>query len=299
LPGDSGQGSALRDEKTSAGKNKQPGKELEQIEDNSDEAQQNRRMRALEGSKSKWSGQFNVLYNGSSINNPFAADAPNPGGQNPPPVVNLTGTFAIRRRLGAKTSFGFGGGFETETPLQGQQNSSISDPNADFAISGDKWGIHNRVDFMGNYCTANFETKYGYLYGLAIEDDILYKFPRTEFTLGLSIISDFNGFSDSVINGRDRTAAQDELDYYVDPFAEYGLTKHLNLRSVVGIPFEHDRNMDRWTFMPKRVYETFGLGISATDDLFFYLYMKFYPSPLASMTSAETTIGINAIINLF
>ncbi len=266
---------------------------------NAEQNTENKRMRALEGSKSRWSGQLNLTYNGSTINEPLDANAPNPGSQNPPPVVNLVGTLATRYRINSAQTVGLGIGLETETPLQGQQNTSLADPVLDWAISTHKWGFHNRFDFIGNAYTANYETKYGYLYGLAFDNDTLYKFPKTEFTLGLSLISDFNGFSDSMVNGRDRSAAQDELDYYFVPFAEYGLTHRLNIRSVFGIPFEHDRNMDRWTFVAKRVYQTFGLGISATDDLFFYLYLKFYPSPLSSWTSNETTVGLNAIINLF
>ncbi len=93
----------------------------------------NERMRALDGSKSDWSGQFNLNYSGAPLRNPLSADAPNPGNILPPPVVMMTGSFAVRNRLDSQTTMGLGTGIGTETPFQGPKNTRASDPYIDVA----------------------------------------------------------------------------------------------------------------------------------------------------------------------
>jgi hypothetical protein len=268
-----------------------------QVPQDSQEAQNNR-MRALEGSKSKWSAQIQAAYSGSTIDHPFSADAPNPGGLNPPPVVSASALIQGRYRINKDQSFGLGGGVTGETPFQGVKNVTLSDPTADWALSSQFGSLHNRFDVVGQIYTANYEIKYGYARGVSLVDDLLYNF-ASGLTVGLTSEVDYNAFSTDKADGVDVRAIQKDYNLGIFPVVEYKLSKRLNLRSVMGFQFEHDRNLDGWTLIAKRIYQTAGIGVSATDDLFFYLYALFYPSPIAGLSHNETSVGFSAIINLF
>ena len=260
---------------------------------------ENARMRALEGSKSPLSLQLNLIYEGSTIAHPLAATAPNPANSNPPPVVSLQGLLQARYRIDKSQSVGVGGGLITEQPFQRPRNTSLSDPTVDYALSHDGKILHNRVDLLANVYTANFETIYGYQLGFTIADDLLYKVARTGLTLGASFQFDYNTFSSDSKDGVNILSRQRDYDYNIFPLAEYTLTKTFNLRTVLGMQFEHTRSMPSFSFTPKRVYQTFGLGVSWTDDVFTYFFIKFYPSPLSGISGDETSFGFNAIINAF
>ena len=266
-----------------------------------DEEVQNNRMRALEGSKSPWSMQFQLGYYGSNVDKPFAAEAPNPGNDTPPPVVKMVGTIQGRYRISKAQSVGFGAGIAGQTPFQGLKNSSISDPYADYAYSSTFGSYHNRVDIAGQIYTADDETAYGYTSGYSLSNDSLWSFGKTGATVGLSTAIDFNTFggSKTQASGLELTANQQDYDFNFYPFAEYSITKRVNFRTVVGFQYTHTKNLPDFTFNQKKLYETAGLGVSWTDDFFTYFYVKFYPSPLNSITTANSSVGFSAIINLF
>jgi hypothetical protein len=235
-----------------------------QVSPDSQESQNNR-MRALEGSKSKYSGQIQAAYSGSTIDHPFAAEAANPGGLNPPPVVSASALIQGRYRINENQSAGLGGGITGETPFQGIKNVTLSDPTADWAISSQMGSVHNRFDVIGQVYTANYEIKYGYAAGVSLVDDLLYNF-SSGLTVGLTSEIDYNAFSSDNANGVDVRSVQKDYNLGLFPVAEYKLSKRLNLRSVLGFQFEHDRDLQGWTFIAKRLYQTAGLGVSATDD---------------------------------
>jgi hypothetical protein len=49
---------------------------------------------------------------------------------------------------------------------------------------------------------------------------------------------------------------------------------------------------------PTSIYQTFGVGISVSDVVFFYPYVQFFPLS-GNLTAQSTLVGFNAIINLF
>ena len=264
-----------------------------------DEVQQNNRMRALEGSKSPWSIQLQLSYAGSSLVHPFSELAPNPANDTPPPVVKMSGLVQGRYRISKAQSVGFGAGLSAETPFQGIKNTSISDPYADYAYSITSGSYHNRTDFAAQIYTADDETKYGYSSGYSLSNDSLWSFGKTGLTVGLSAAIDYSTFGNSNAIAGDLKRYQQDYDFNFYPFAEYSITKRVNFRSVVGAQYTHTLDQADFTFHRKKIYETAGLGVSWTDDVFTYFFVKFYPSPLNQINSEDTSVGFSAIINMF
>ena len=263
------------------------------------EATKNNRMRALEGAQSPWSLQAQLSYSGSTIQTPFDEFAPNPGGDNPPPVVKLSGLIQTRYRFDETRSFGAGAGITTETPFQKPTNTTVSDPTFDYAMSSNWGGAHNRVDLTATVYTNNYETKYLYAYGLTLADDLLYQVGESGLTFGLSSLIYGNAFRGETVDGVDVRAVQTDYGLGLYPLAEYQMTKKLNLRSVVGFQYEHVRDMAALSLREKRIYQTLGLGVSITENFFTYFFALFYPSPLNGIRNEETSVGFSAIINVF
>jgi hypothetical protein len=260
---------------------------------------QNNRMKTLEGSKSRWSGQVNLTYNGSSIQHPFSREAPNPGGQVPPPLVTMAATASARYRIDPQTTAGLGTGITTQTPFQGPKNTTIADPYADVARSWKLGNVaHNRVDFQGTVWTNDqSHNDFGYNYGLTVVDEAFHEF-GFGLTAGLVLEFDYNFFSGSSKFDNDAVRSQQtQWDIVTDPYFEYALSKSFNLRTVIGIQSLHNRDLESgFHFYDPKVYETIGLGIQIIPSWFIYPFVQFFPY---SINARNTLVGFNTIINLF
>jgi hypothetical protein len=261
-----------------------------------DKETENNRIKTLEGSKSRWSGQFNLNYAGSSINHPFAAEAINPGGQVPPPTVNLNGTFSARYRLNADTTVGLGTGLITYTPFQGPTNTSVSDPYADIAHSFKIGPIHNRGDFQTTLFTDHANrTEYGYFTQFTLLDEAYYTFP---FGLTAGMLFEFDY---ALFHTGDNypVSAQTLWDIITDPYFEYSLSKNVNLRTVVGMQSLHNNNLPGgWAMYHPKIYQTLGVGVAATDWFFIYTFLE--EQDFTNMWTTRTcSFGFSATINLF
>ena len=256
----------------------------------------NKRMQTLEGSKSRWSGQLQFNYSGSTFNHPFSREAPNPGHSVPPPVVTLDGTFSARYRIDDKTTAGLGSGVTTQTPFQGPKNTSLADPYVDVAKSYKVGPIYNRSDLQFTVWTNHqYHSDYGYRQGVSLTNESFYEFP-IGLTAGVALELDYNVFAEG-----DYPKDQQPLwDVAFDPYFEYSINDTFNLRSVIGIAdYKNKDKLGTDRFYHPSVYQTFGLGIAATKSVFVYVYAKAYPYRNKPVAADNTLFGFSTIINLF
>lgn len=257
---------------------------------------QNNRMSTLEGSTSRWSGQLNLTYSGSSISHPFSGEAPNPGDQVPPPLVTLSGAVSARYRMDGHTTLGLGTGLMTQTPFQGPKNTTIADPYADIAHSYKTGPIQNRCDFQTTFWTNNqYHDSYGYRFGFTALNESFYVFPFG-LTAGLLLQVDANLFASGA---QYDSSQQTAYDIYTDPYFEYPLSQQVNIRSIIGIGSLNNRNLPNATsFYHPEIYQTLGLGISMGKAAYVYPFIEFFPFS-GNISSQSTLFGFNTIINLF
>lgn len=264
-------------------------------------ANENNRLKTLEGSTSPLSGQVSIGYAGSSLNHPFSENAPNPGNMQPPPLVTMSGTVALRYRFDKTTTLGIGTGITTQTPFQGPKNTTISDPYIDLAHSYDLGGsgfIKGRSDIQFTAWTnSSYREDYGYRWGVTASNEAYHAFDFG-LTTGLVFVFDYNSFATDPTGDTYPLAAQTTYDYYLDPYFEYTLSKRVNLRSVIGIGFVHSRLIeDTLTVSRPKVYQTIGVGIAATNSLFIYPYLQFFPLS-GEFSTSNTLIGFSLILNV-
>jgi hypothetical protein len=263
---------------------------------------ENNRMKTLEGSKSPFSSQLNISYQGSSISHPFDKEAPNPSGQVPAPLVTASGTVSLRYRNDKNTTMGVGTGVTTQTPFQGPKNTTVSDPYADIARSFMINKVHNRADLQAILWTNDqYHNDFGYRMGLSAVNESSYLFPFG-LTVGFLLEIDYNFFS-----GQDQystathvagiTASQVQWDLITDPYFEFALGDKVNLRTVIGIQSLNTRDLaSDFAFTHPTIYETFGVGVQVLPAWFIYPFVQFFPSQLQTN---KTVVGFNTIINIF
>jgi hypothetical protein len=278
-----------------------------------EEITQNNRARALEGSRSPFSGQFNISYAGSSINHPFIGDVGNPGKLIPPPLVLAQGTVALRYRVDDKTSLGLGLGLTTLHPFQGPSDTTLANPTIDLQRSFKIGPLHNRADAAFTiYTDQQNHVNLGADFGFTVLDEIYYEF-SFGLTAGLLLEFDANLYSPSFYDPNLYVGTPPQLtvqpavlsnqvgyDIIPSPYFEYTLSKKVNLRSVIGIQLLHtlDRDSTFSYFMPD-VYQTFGVGISILEAWYFYPYFQFFPYNGIHLSTQTVFFGFNTVINLF
>lgn len=256
----------------------------------------NKRLKTLDGSKSPFSGQFQLGYSGASIQKPWSDEVPNPGNEQPVPLATLSGNVSARYRIDPRTSVGIGTGLLVYAPFQRFERASVSDPYVDFGRSYKLGPIQGRGSASVSYYTnAQSRNDFGYRWGFGASNEAFYEFPFGLLT-GLSLQANFNTFADGNFP-KGIADPQPELSFNVAPYLEYRLNDTLNLRSVTGFQFYRFKGETggfKLTRIP--VYQTVGLGIAATDSIFFYPYIRYF---FAKLNTADTTFGFSAIINLF
>ncbi len=128
---------------------------------------------------------------------------------------------------------------------------------------------------------------------------MIYDFGGSKFSAGLLVgvsASTFNKTKDS--NGRSLLARQGDYDVGAYPFAEYVINDTLNLRTIAGMwTYEHDRSKadQPWTFTKNKIYQSVGLGISVTRDIYLYPNVQFLPE---NIRADATNVAISTNINL-
>ena len=286
-------------------------------EEDPDQIITNKKLRADAGSKSKWSIKTAINYSGSTVEKPFDKSRPNitAGSQNTA-FATLGGTVAVKRNLSARNSVSVGGGvrwltpFEAKAPQSGNKQldkMDISDPSVTFQRLG-KIGNIQSVTMIGpTWMTRSDKVAQGHQTSTDLQQILAYELGSSGVTLGgLVVLSgrtfdrDASGIYNVDKKGNVTTFGQVQADYMAGlyPFLEYTINDRFNLRTISGVyVYEHSRAEPRALTLEKNViYQSVGLGISITRDIFLYPNIQFIPEDIRS---DRTNVALNTSINLF
>lgn len=279
-------------------------------EDVADQMITNRRLRADSGSLSKWSGSLYFNYQGGSVADPLKPNRPNiVAGADALSLQNFTGTVGIRYRLTALDSITASTGFFITTPFHDridtkdpQLKKSFKDTNRKLNINDpllkylhlDKvFGLQSVTNFTPTLITNSQQHDVGY---------------RSSWLLAQTFMKEWgNGFSVGVATqgvfytyeaedpSNNHKIAKNVLGIY--PAAEYVINDTFNVRTVFGTwVYEQTRNLESDTWVKRKVYQSVGLGISLSRDVFLYPNIQYIPSDIRS---DRTNIAISANVNVF
>lgn len=276
-------------------------------EEDVDQLITNRKLRAETGSKSKVSVSTSFNYNGATVKQPGARIRPNiRAAANTPAFASLSGSVAAKYRLGTKDSVSAGVGLRMFVPFHDSLNKSkvsigtrtversdVFDPSVDLTHV-DKLGSLQSVTSLGvTAMTTDFSRAAGYVANIGLSQTLIKDVGTTGLSLGL-----YSAIDGSVFDKFDDEAKAMSADYSVGfyPFLEYVINDTLNLRTISGLwVYDHSRaETNPWTFEKNKIYQSVGLGISVTRDVYLYPNIQFLPEDVrADLTNVALSANIN------
>ena len=276
--------------------------------DEADQTITNRRLRASEGSLSKWSISTFWNYQGGSVNDPTEPERPNiVNGGNVQTLQSLSGEVGVKYRLTKLDSLTFSTGLFMTTPFhstiddnsalkpafdQNSQKLNVQDPFLKYSHLDKIWGIQSISTAQGKLITNNQLSERRFRSELMLSQNFIKDVGQTGFSYGAALMGYFYDFRDSVqLNG----LTEQLIGIY--PQAEYVINDLFNVRTVFGWQvYENVRGQPSDTYTKRKVYQSVGLGISVTRDLFFYPNIQFIPS---NIRDDVTNIALQMNWNIF
>ncbi len=274
--------------------------------DEADQVITNRRLRAASGSLSKWSGNFAYNYNAGSIDQPLAAQRPNiSSGANNLTLQNMTANMGLRYRFSTLNSITFAAGAFMTAPFQTtiktdnpalkkrfdrtRQQLTVNDPNIIFTNLANFYGYQVVTQFTPTLTTNSQQRNQGYTGSFDWTSTVMKEIGSTGLSLGGAL-----EYTRYFFDKTDKSLGANYLQIY--PVAEYVINETLNLRTVLGYQWEQLRSTKYTNYTKLGVFQSVGLGISLTRNIFLYPNLQFLPS---DMRSGLTNIGLSAFINAF
>lgn len=275
--------------------------------DEADQVITNRRLRADSGSLSKWSVSTYFNYQGGSLADPLKPERPNiVNGADALTLQSLVGEVGIRYRLSALDSLTLSTGLFMTTPFHDSidtdnaklektfddthQELTVSDPAIKFTHLDKFFGVQSVSLIKPTLITNNQQKDAGYEASFLFSQTFMQEVGKTGFSYGAGLQALFYTFNNDNQNLSDSVSG-------LYPAAEYEINETYNLRTVFGFQvYEQLRSQDNGTFNKRKVYQSVGLGISVTRDIYLYPNVQFIPSDIRS---DRTNIAISANINVF
>jgi hypothetical protein len=279
----------------------------EAVVDAADEAITNRKLRAETGSLSRWSASTSFDYSGGSLADPLNPERPNiTAGSDVLTLQSLSGSVGIRYRISPLDSITARTGFFMTTPFHDSirtndderkkdfkktnRQLNVSDPSLRFVHVDKVFKVQSVTTISGTLITNNQLANLGYESYWDIDQTFMYDFGKSGFSAGGSFY-----FGTYTLSEDDDNLATYNVGFY--PSLEYIISDTLNLRTVLGQwVYQQSKGSPSDTWVKLKVYQSVGLGISITRDIFLYPNIQFIPTDIRS---DRTNIALSASINLF
>lgn len=305
-------------------------KKSEESRKDIDEEITNARMRATLGSKSKWSFKSALGYSGGSVEKPLAETRPNyRAGADREALPGLSGTVGVNFRATDKDSFSLNTGINIVDPLHGDITKNATDTRGGGAESTPRYEVSTpSLGWSRGYKAMNAQmissvslSKYtdkdssdsqawGDVY---LSQTILADFGKTNWSGGVSLAGAISLYGEGAISNTVMVSPTLNLrqaheaglikrsDFLlaVYPFAEYTFNDTFSFRTVFGyFEFMNYRSEfgNSTDFFQREPYQSVGIGISVTRDIYLYPNVQFTPK---DVRADRTNVALSTNINLF
>jgi hypothetical protein len=278
------------------------------------------RMRATLGSKSRFSFKSELSYSGGSVTDPFNSIRPNyRASATLESLTSLSGNVGMNYRATDKDNIGFGTGITITDPLHGDIVK-----NADDTRYGKKGKTTARysvstpyLSWSRGYRALDTQMISSVTYGHATDDDsvnslkmigyvsfsqtVLANFGASKWTGGASVTVQKYGYSEAINDPSVKAletagiVRRTDVAFGLFPFAQYSFDKTFSFRTVFGY-FQFARYENYSDTYQMEPYQSVGVGVSLTRDIYLYPNVQFTPKDIRS---DRTNVALSANINLF
>lgn len=275
-----------------------------------DEVITNRKLRAETGSKNVFSFSTALEYAGGTIKDPGSKMRPNiTGALGTQDAARLSGTVGVKYKISTMQSLALDIGVGVDAPFHSDQESfgersSANNPSLSYQVLSKVAGIQSVTQVAASAYTSSFLQKVGYQAGLTLVQTMAYDFGGSNFTIGGLVELNANSFfkdASTVVTVGEETGPvgkrQGDFRAGLYPFAEYVINDRLNVRTISGLwAYDHSRAQSEfWTWNKNAIYQSVGLGISVTRDLYLYPNVQFMPE---NIKDERTNVALSMNLNL-
>jgi len=278
-------------------------------------------LRAQLGAKSRWSFKSFFGYSGGSIEKPLSELRPNyRAGAKIEDYASLMGTVGVNYRLTERDYLDFSTGITIIDPLHngltisltdrrsGGQNASI--PRFQVAVPSVGWSrgysFHNVQMISGvsySHFTDSDSANQNAIGAISFNQTLLETFLQSRWSGGLAGTYSYNFFGGSIKSSsllpmyEAGIYRRTEVVLGIYPFLEYAFTDRICFRTVMGY-FEFWKYKDEYNsngrYFQAEPYQSVGLGISVTRDIYLYPNVQFTPKDIrADRTNVALSTNIN------
>ena len=269
----------------------------------------NKKLRAETGSKSKVSLTTFFVYNGGTIENVGGKNRPElRGAKGTDATSGIRGQVAGKYRVTDQGALSLGVGVQMLAPFNAPLSESkidvkkgklrrndVYDPYIDYTYLVKLGGVQSVTSTVATFITTDGRRKYGYVSDFTASQTFIKDVGTTGLSLGLALQGDVYVFDKFTVEAK-KESADVELNVY--PFLEYVFNDTYNFRTVLGLwEYAHVRSQKNpWTFNKNVMYQSVGVGISLTRDIFLYPNVQFNPEYIRS---DRTNVALQANLNVF
>lgn len=270
----------------------------------------NKKLRAETGSKSKVSLSTSFNYKGGSVQQPGSKIRPNITGEaNTVAVSGITGDVSGKYRVGEQSSLSAGIGVRMLAPFheslgatkvknaKGEEleRNDVYNPYLSYTYLDKLAGVQSVTTVTATGYTTAPSREVGYVANLGVQQIFVKDIGTTGLSVGVLLAADASGFDKFADEAK---AGSSDYGFGLYPMLEYVFNDTFNFRTISGIQvYEHSRLANTaWSFSKNTVYQSVGLGISITRDIFLYPNVQFLPG---DFKSDRTNVALSANINVF
>lgn len=251
------------------------------------------KLRADDGSLSRYSLRTNLSYYGPTLNDLEAKDQPNPDGSVGSYATALGGSLGLRIRLNPTQTISMGTGLKAIYPFHGMERFDMNDPYMSWDIASRFWGVQMRNSPGFSIVTVPNYTKVGEFATFDYKNSLVYDLGKSGAAIGFDTSFGYF-FYNRGYERRDGKAARNNLSF--SPNVKYNISDKLNVNTSVSMSFWNPReSASPWIMWNRSVTQSLGLGYSFRRDIYLSPYLRMYPSRLAADT---TTFNLSAILSV-
>ncbi|MFP5520178.1 MAG: hypothetical protein ACLGGX_09760 [Bdellovibrionia bacterium] len=279
----------------------------------------NARMRATLGAKSAFSFKSSLGYNGGSLEKPFDKIRPNyRASANAEALTSISGSVGVNYRMTKRDNLSLGVGLVMSNPFHGDltrdkfedprkaQNGKtknrldVSNPSLSWSRGYKAFGIQ-MISSAGysHYTTEDATELYNATGNFSLGQTVLADLGTSNLSAGVSLSVDATAYNGKMEDIYYQIGyQQDAYGFGAFPFAEYTFTDKLSFRTVFGyfqyVHYMKDNYNDEKT-VRLTPYQSVGIGISVTRDIYLYPNIQFVPE---DARPERTNVALSTNINL-
>lgn len=251
------------------------------------------KLRAEEGSMSRYSMRFNLSYYGPTLGDLNAKDQPNPDGSVGVYATSLGGSMSARYRTSPTAAFAFGTGVKAIYPLHGIERFEVNNPYLAYDMSS-RWGNLQMRNSPGvSYITVPIYKKIGEYGALSFGNSLVYDFAGTAVAAGLE--TDFGYYLyDREYQRSDGRASR--FTFSFGPNIRYRFTEKLNVNARLSMNWWNPRALpNQFAMWNRSPTMSVGMAYGLTKEIFLSPYLYFYPNRI---TADSVSMNMSTIFSI-